>query len=371
MTDKYLYLVWITCASNFSPTVREFLELYSPEEIYSFSYDDMLERGFSPALSEKLSDKRLKRAERILEVCRRKNIYLIPYNSSFYPKKLKSVKDAPLILYVKGLIDTLDTGVKIGFVGTRRVSDTGERFARHLAGNLVQMGALLITGGASGCDTFALQSAVSKGKGCVAVLGCDIDRYYPSTNYALFEHVTQVGLVISEYPPETCARYFPYRNRIIAALSDRLVVAAAPEKSGALITADYAFKYGVPVFAPDFAGEEYAGCRKLVGAGAYTIESAEHIIKTDKPIETNVKIIKKKREHHPLCFKKVTKQKPVRKEFSDSCEEYVYNCILNGKNTLEHMAQGEFTVPMILTSLSMLEMSGVIECEAGGQYNLK
>ncbi len=371
MTDKYLYLVWLTCASNFSPSTREFLEIYSPEEIYSFSHEELCQRGFSPALSQSLSDKSLKRATRILDVCRRKNIYLIPYTSPFYPEKLKDRYNAPLILYAKGMIDTLDTGVKIGFVGTRRVSAMGEKFARHLAESLVQRGALLITGGAAGCDTFALQSAVSKGCGAVAVLGCDIDKFYPSTNYALFEHVTQTGLVISEYPPETSARYFPYRNRIIAALSDRLVVAAAPEKSGALITSDYAFKYGVPVFAPDFEGEEFAGCRALIDSGAYKIESAEFIIKTDKSCERNINIIKKKREARPLEIKKQITENPLKKEFSDPCQDYVYNCILNGKNTLEHMAGEDFSVPMILTSLSILEMSGDIECDVGGRYNLK
>ena len=359
------YLIWLTCNTSFSPAIKRFLDIYTPKELYSFQKEEYIKLGFSDAQISRLMDKSLDGAEKILNICRLKGIKPIPYNSPEYPERLLKARDFPLVLYVRGNISVLKNRLCVGIVGTRSSTPRGESFTEKLAVELIEKGALIISGGASGIDTVGLWKSLERKAECVAVLGCDIDRYYPSNNYALFEQVATSGLVISEYPPCTNARYFPMRNRIIAALSERLVVTEAPEKSGALITAEYAVGYSVPVFATNFDGESFSGCRGLVSRGAREITTADDVINFSEP--TPIK--KEKKERRQNKIEKIEPPKTV-KNYKDERYLHIIKCINEGRDTPEQMKCREYGITDILCILTELEIMGDIKELPGNKFKL-
>ncbi len=167
-----------------------------------------------------------------------------------YPEKLKVLSDPPLTLFYMGTLPDFSACPGIGIIGTRKADAYGLRIARKLAGEIAACGGLVISGGAAGIDTQALEGALEVGKPVVAVLGTGVDVAYPAENRKLFSLITQKGCLMSEYLPGTQGKpwQFPERNRIVSALSDGVLVVQAPEKSGAMITARMALEQNKDVY---------------------------------------------------------------------------------------------------------------------------
>lgn len=166
-----------------------------------------------------------------------------------YPERLARVAERPEVLRVRGV---LGDGRRVAIVGSRKPDEYGEAMARDLAAGLARAGVSVVSGGAAGVDAAAHLGALEAGGHTVAVLGTGIDVPYPATNRALFERVlAKGGALVSEQPDGTPAYpgNFPRRNRIVSGLAEAVVVVQAREKSGALITADWARSQGVPVLA--------------------------------------------------------------------------------------------------------------------------
>ena len=199
--------------------------------------------------AEPLLDKDLQMAERILRQCYEKGISILTLQDAAYPQRLKATDDPPLVLYYRGTLPDLN-GPAVAVVGTRRASAYGMTQARRMGYGLARCGCTVVTGGAKGIDTEAIKGALTGGGPVAAVLGCGVDVVYPAQNRNLFRDVEQNGCLISEYPPgtEPYAGNFPTRNRILSGLSLGVLVVEAPEKSGALITADHALEQGRDVF---------------------------------------------------------------------------------------------------------------------------
>lgn len=204
------------------------------------------------------------------------------FGESGYPAVLSQLADPPVALFVRGSGLPLDSGPsRISIVGSRHPSDHGLRLTRELAEFAASNGVPVVSGLALGIDAAAHAGALEGGGPTYAVLGCGVDVVYPRTNARLFQRVVERGLLVSEYPPGvTPAPWrFPARNRIIAALSDTLLVVEARSRSGALITADQALDLGRDVLAvpgsPAVAGS--AGTNGLIKAGAGLIEGCEDL----------------------------------------------------------------------------------------------
>lgn len=177
-----------------------------------------------------------------------KTIKIIDNN---YPEKLKNIQNPPKQLYVLG-DETILNGFSLAIIGCRDSSEYGKKIAKNLSFKLSQRGINIISGMARGIDTFAHISCLSAGGKTIAVLGSGFEYIYPKENIELCKEIIKDGgCIITEYEPniKPIGSNFPLRNRIISGLSDGVIVVEAREKSGSLITVDYALEQGKEVFA--------------------------------------------------------------------------------------------------------------------------
>jgi DNA processing protein len=169
-----------------------------------------------------------------------------------FPPQLKAIFDPPQLLYLRGSGEPELLGRRaVGVVGARSCSPYGAQVARMLGRELTAAGLVVVSGLARGIDGEAHRGALEGGGPTVGVLGCGIDRDYPAVHASLSRRMEDGGLVVSEYEAgvEPAPWRFPARNRIIAGLCEAVVVVEARERSGALITADFALEEGREVFA--------------------------------------------------------------------------------------------------------------------------
>lgn len=224
-------------------------------------------------------------ADKEIWLARKKGTALLTYEDAAYPGRLRRLPDPPPLLYVKGGIQphAVDEGVFVAVVGSRRATPYGLRAARLLAGQLVEMGVTVVSGLARGIDGAAHEGALDAGGRTIGVLGCGLDIVYPREHRRLYDRVASSGALVTEYPfgMDPQPYHFPIRNRIIAGLSDGVVVVEATRDSGSLITASLAAQAaGLPVGAVPgrILSETSAGCNDLIYDGATPVRSAEDII---------------------------------------------------------------------------------------------
>jgi DNA processing protein len=200
-----------------------------------------------------------------------------------FPKRLRAIFDPPPSLYLRGAGDPelLDRRA-VAVVGARSCSSYGAQVARMLGRELAAAGLLVISGLARGIDGEAHRGALAAGGKTVGVLGCGIDRDYPAVNASLSRRMEEGGLVVSEYEAgvEPAPWRFPARNRIIAGLSEAVVVVEARERSGALITADFALEEGREVFAVpgEITSALSIGTNALLKLGATPLTGVDDVL---------------------------------------------------------------------------------------------
>ncbi len=200
---------------------------------------------------------------------------------SGYPPLLAQLYDPPAELYVRGDVEILGE-VAVAIVGARSCSPYGSQVARSLARELAGAGLVVVSGLARGIDGEAHRGTLEARGRTVAVLGCGIDRDYPRSHAELALRIREQGAVVSEYPPgvEPAPWRFPARNRIIAGLCAATVVVEARERSGALITADFALELGREVFAVpgEITSALSAGTNDLLRQGAVPLLAAADVL---------------------------------------------------------------------------------------------
>jgi DNA processing protein len=201
--------------------------------------------------------------------------------SRLYPPLLAELHDPPAAIHVRGDTEILAEPT-VAIVGARSCSSYGAWVARELARELARAGVVVVSGLARGIDGEAHRGTLEGGGRTVAVLGCGIDRDYPRSHSELARRIGEHGAVVSEYPPgvEPAPWRFPARNRIIAGLCAATVVVEARERSGALITADFALELGRDVFAVpgEITSALSAGTNDLLRQGAAPLLSAGDVL---------------------------------------------------------------------------------------------
>ena len=213
---------------------------------------------------------------------------LVTLEQKEYPSMLAKVFDAPYGLHFLGELPPENANM-VAIVGSRNCSAYGQKMAQDLAKELGRRGYWVISVMARGIDAYAHQGCLDGGGKTVAVLGSGADVCYPRSNQVLYGRIQERGCVLSEYAAGTppLARQFPARNRIISGMARWVVVVEAREKSGSLITIDYALEQGKDVYAvPGRMTDPLSrGCNGLIAQGAGIITSVEQFISNIEEIE--------------------------------------------------------------------------------------
>jgi len=279
------YWIWLSALPGLSNRSRLLLldHFGSPEEIYHAEKGDLLlTPGLSASQAAPAADKSLLSADRILGDCDRLGIHVLTVQDAAYPNRLKNIYDPPAVLYWKGQLPLFDEEAAIAVVGTRTCTPYGIQAAEELSWEMASQGALIVSGLARGIDAAAHRGALRAPGMTAAVLGGGIDVIYPAENRNLFADVEAAGVLLSEYPPgtEAAGSHFPVRNRIISGLCLATVVVEAPERSGALITANTAMEQGREVFAVPgpYRAPASRGCNALIRDGAGIVTGSWDIL---------------------------------------------------------------------------------------------
>lgn len=213
------------------------------------------------------TSKFLKEAETIQNNCFKRNIDIITFSDKNFPQRLKGLDDCPMLLFKKGNTQ-LNPSRTIGIVGTRNVTEYGKSITKKIVEDLAPYKPTIISGLAYGVDIEAHRSALGQELPTMAVLGSSVDQIYPALHKHTADSMMEAGGLLSEFPPGTVMHptNFPKRNRIIAGLSDALIVVEAAKKGGALITAEIAYSYNKEVFAvPGNLQAPFSeGCNNLI-----------------------------------------------------------------------------------------------------------
>jgi len=202
-----------------------------------------------------------------------------------YPENLKNIYDPPVVLYIKGSFKKEDE-LSVSIVGSRKCTYYGMNMADKIAEQLASAGVTVVSGFARGIDTSAHKGALKAKGRTIAVLGSGLDNIYPVENKPLVEKIIKNGALISEFPMSMPPNKnnFPRRNRLISGLSRAVLVVEAANRSGALITADFALEQGRDVFAVPGTADRLLsmGTNSLIKQGAKLVDSAEDILEEFK-----------------------------------------------------------------------------------------
>lgn len=375
------YWLWLKMREHLTPA-KTFLLLErfgEPDDIFLRGREDYETiQGLPEAAIESLCDKSLDAAERVLEECAKQEITVISMQDANYPERLRQIYHPPILLFARGHLPDMDDEVAIAFVGTRKCSAYGIRVTDQIAAEIAAAGGLIVSGMALGIDAAAHSAALREGAKTVAVLGCGVDICYPRQNRRLMHEIIENGAVISEYIPGTAPdrQNFPARNRILSGISLGVLVAEAPERSGALITATLAAEQGRDVFAipGDISNLCSRGANRLIADGAKLVLSGEDVlneyrnefarkIRTPDPIARRVAAQHRMEEQSSALEAMLSRYRPE--------EQSVLRAIgTECRHVDEIIAESGVPAPYVLSLLTVLEISGVVEQSAGKHFKL-
>ncbi len=282
-----------------------------------------------------------------------KNIKIIKCTDKNYPTKLLEIKKHPQKLYIIGNEKLLNKRA-IAIVGSRDCTKYGAKYATKFAEEISKQNICIISGMALGIDTCAHTGALKEKGNTIAVLGCGFNHIYPKENTELFNKIIENnGCVISEYPPETEAvlSKFPYRNRIISALSEGVLVVEAKHRSGSTVTAKYAKEQERKIFCipSNIDLKTGVGTNRLIQQGAKLVTCAEDIL---AQLGFTVQIDEKDLE--------IT----VEDEYID-----IYNVLTYMPTNINIIAKkSKLDISKVSQKLLMMEIKGYVKSMPGNEY---
>lgn len=293
------YWIWLSLIPKLgSKKKQKLLELYkSPEEIYKLEKEEILRiKGIGKEIANNIINSKNERLiDYHIKYMIENNIDIINIYEEDYPKLLKEIYDPPISLYIKGNRNILNDK-NIGVVGCRECSEYGREAAKYFGYNLSKQNINIVSGLAKGVDSYAhlgnlftIKEEKYKNKNIdkcgktIAVIGSGLDIIYPKENMTIAnEIINSGGTIISEYPCGTkpYKMNFPARNRIISGISSGIIVVEAKEKSGTLITVDYALEQGRDVFVVpgNINSINSIGTNELIKQGAKIITTYKDIL---------------------------------------------------------------------------------------------
>lgn len=304
------------------------------------------------------------RAKREIAFAKREGVKVLSWIHPDYPRRLKHCPDAPLCLFTKGELN-LNVPYVLGIVGTRNATQRGKELVHEIVKGLAGLNVLIVSGLAHGIDGQAHQAALNENLHTACVLAHGLDRIYPAEHRGMAAQMLDRGGWVSDYLSETNPDIgnFPERNRIVAGLSDAVLVVESKRKGGSMITADLAFGYNRDVFAiPGRPGDVLS-------------EGCNHLIKTDR-----ARLIE---GAHDICYhmgwelKKekagmgIPKQPVLLFDLSPEEQKILELLESQGKIGLDELA-GKLEMPVSALSIPLLnlELNAVIRALPGKVYEI-
>lgn len=291
---------------------------------------------------------------------------IITRRDAFYPPLLQEIVDPPPWLFVRGRPETLLLP-QVAIVGSRNCSVDGREVAAMFASELANRGFSICSGLARGIDTAAHTVACKATGATVGVLGCGVDKVYPSSNFQLAKEICHTGALVSELPLGSPARaeHFPKRNRVISGMSLGVIVVEAAERSGSLITARMAIEQNREVFAvPGSVRNPHSrGCHRMIREGATLADSPEQVVEQLRSlVEFQIESLEAHREERIVVESPlVTGDKATAKQEREVLQQIGYDPV-----TVDALIERlNMELPALHALLLRLELSGRIRCEAG------
>lgn len=356
MNEKQLLIYFL---SQFDLAPNKVEEILSNLD-KNFSFEKLcnlkLEKIVSKSTAEKILNLATQEYAKIyLENLKELDIGLICKMDQDFPKKLFPLDDCPFFLFYKGDLSLLKMK-SIAIVGSRMPTSYGKMVSEKFSRELAQNGVAIISGLAYGVDSIAHRAALECGGKTIAVLGSGLNNVYPSQHFDLAKEIAKKGLLISEYCPSSSAtKYsFPARNRIIAGLSDGVLITEASLKSGTLYTRDYALDYGKDVYAVpgNIDNPKSALPNEIICSGQGMGVTSSKIILENLQIE----ICQNKKQNLQLSFE----------------EEAIIKLLETGAKKIEEIEKkSNLPINILSSCLTMLEIRGIISRMQGGLVCLK
>lgn len=403
--ENTIYWIWLQLACGpASPLPKKLLESFSYDinAIYNADYNDYKTLDLPNAKIKPLIDKSTDEAQKIIDWCNEKKVGILCYDNPLFPNRLQSISDPPIVLYYIGKLYNIENSLCIGGVGTRTATRYGRENSYSFCYELARCGTIIVSGLAAGIDTSCHRAALDAGGKTIAVIGCRIDKVYPPENRNIMREIARNGLLITEYHPffNTTPKSFPQRNRIISGLCQGIIVFEADTRSGSLITARLAQRQGRTVYAlPGRIGETTSlGTNSLIRNGASLISRPSDIIdeyrffynlegssrwipeysgikpKSDSYHKINTKrknaVIEETQENR-VQFKETDEVEPP-VTITDELQLKIYE-LLNKTEPIavETIDISGYSLADIMSALTMLELTGLIEQHPGNTYTKK
>jgi DNA processing protein len=244
-------------------------------------YLSIIHNGEWNKIYQDILEKRPIDKNEIIETVKNHNISYITLLDKRYPTSLKTIFKPPFVIFYKGNIELLNSPKKkIAVIGSREHSEYGKKSTESICKDLSKENIIVVSGLAKGIDSIAHQATIDNNGSTIAVLGNGLNVIYPKENEMLYKEIEEKGLIISEYPLNVMpnSANFPKRNRIIAGISDGVLVIEAKEKSGTMNTVSHALEDGKQIFCVPERNFSNSGCNKLIKEGAKLVENCKDII---------------------------------------------------------------------------------------------
>ncbi len=359
--EKYYWLA-LNMVSGIGRTLyhRLISHFQSPQNIFQASPAELLQvEGVGDRLVKNITtfdvEKAIYKEKKLIEL---NKVSVLTFRDALYPENLKKIFDPPPVLYFKGSILKTDS-VAVAIVGSRTPTRYGNYATEKISTELAERGVAIVSGMASGIDSIAHRSAISAKGRTIAILGCGVNITYPRENNSLKAKIQENGAIISEFPlnakPERAN--FPMRNRIISGLSLGVIIIEAAEKSGALITSDFALEQGKEVFAVpgNINSPKSKGPNRLIKMGAKLIENADDVI---EEFPHNIK----------MSFKQIPKEETEVSSLSAD-EKKIYYLISEEESHIDTLIQeSQFPSQKASALLIQLELKGIIKQQSGKMF---
>jgi DNA processing protein len=302
--------------------------------------------------------------DRELETCDRLDVKIVTFDDALFPPALLKIKDAPLLLYVRGKMPPAENKA-IAVVGTRRCSIYGERTARAIGARAAERGWNVISGGAKGIDGAAHAGCAEAGGVTAAVFGTGVNVVYPAEHAGLFERILENGALCSEFPlgEKGEAWHFPRRNRIIAGFASKTAVVEAPHKSGAMITAGIAAEEGREVWAVPgrIDDNRCAGSNRLIFDGAMPLVDLELLFGSKSQYAETYIFTDEETPRPP---------RPERKNLTDGERKILSLLAVHPDNTIDNLAdEAKMSAAEVFKMITVMSLRGLVFSSGPGRYS--